>query len=68
EKGQLVAMIYPDGTPETDLDNFRSVTVYDKGGRERASIDADGIFGLNQVITVNCGRHRHFIFSCLHKL
>jgi RHS repeat-associated protein len=41
-QGKLVETIYPDDTPATNSDNSRTVTVYDKGGRQRATIDRDG--------------------------
>jgi RHS repeat-associated protein len=41
EKGQLVETIYPDDNDDP-TDNPRTITVYDKGGRERASIDREG--------------------------
>ncbi|WP_228052109.1 RHS repeat-associated core domain-containing protein [Tychonema sp. LEGE 07199] len=40
-QGKLVETIYPDDTPNNS-DNSRSITVYDKGGRQRATIDRDG--------------------------
>lgn len=41
-KGQLVETIYPDATPEVLTDNPRTVTLYDRGSRSRASIDESG--------------------------
>ncbi|MFB8798301.1 MAG: putative Ig domain-containing protein [Microcoleus sp.] len=40
-QGKLVETIYPDDTP-SNSDNSRTITVYDKGGRQRATIDRDG--------------------------
>jgi YD repeat-containing protein len=40
-EGKLVETIYPDNTP-SNSDNSRTITVYDKGGRQRATIDRDG--------------------------
>ncbi|MEG4294831.1 RHS repeat-associated core domain-containing protein, partial [Microcoleus sp. C2C3] len=40
-QGKLVETIYPDNTP-SNSDNSRSITVYDKGGRQRATIDSNG--------------------------
>jgi RHS repeat-associated protein len=40
-QGKLVETIYPDDTPNNS-DNSRSITVYDKGGRQRATIDSNG--------------------------
>ncbi|MEG5082027.1 putative Ig domain-containing protein [Microcoleus sp. AT8-B4] len=40
-EGKLVETIYPDDTPNNS-DNSRTITVYDKGGRQRATIDRDG--------------------------
>jgi RHS repeat-associated protein len=41
-KGQLVETIYPDDTPDNPNDNSRRITVYDGGGRERATINMTG--------------------------
>jgi RHS repeat-associated protein len=40
-EGKLVETIYPDDTP-SNSDNSRSIAVYDKGGRQRATIDSNG--------------------------
>jgi RHS repeat-associated protein len=41
-KNQLVETIYSDDTPDSDLDNPRKITLYDKGNRVRAKIDRSG--------------------------
>jgi len=42
EKGQLIETIYPDNTPSTNQDNPRSITLYDRGNRERVTINREG--------------------------
>lgn len=42
QTGQLVETIYPDDTPDNSDDNPRAITVYDRGGRERANISSNG--------------------------
>jgi large repetitive protein len=42
DKGQLVETLYPDATPANAADNPRTITVYDKGGRQRATLDESG--------------------------
>ena len=42
EKGQLVETIYADNTPENPNDNYRTISVYDQGGRQGATIDEAG--------------------------
>ena len=41
-QGKLVETIYPDDTPNSNSDNPRTITVYDKGGRQRATINSNG--------------------------
>jgi YD repeat-containing protein len=41
-QGKLVETIYPDDTPATNSDNPKTIAVYDKGGRQRATIDRSG--------------------------
>ena len=42
DRGQLVTTILPDATPNNDSDNLRTITLYDRGGRTRASINEAG--------------------------
>ena len=42
DKGQLVETIYDDDTPENPDDNYRTITVYDRGGLERANFSQNG--------------------------
>ncbi|NJK63452.1 MAG: RHS repeat protein [Synechococcaceae cyanobacterium SM2_3_1] len=42
DKNQLVETIYPDGTPQTDADNPRQITLFDRDDRQRVEIDELG--------------------------
>jgi len=41
-QGNLVETIYPDDTLNSNYDNSRTITLYDKGGLQRATIDLSG--------------------------
>ena len=42
QRGQLIEIIFADDTPADLSDNSRTINLYDRGGRLRASIDQAG--------------------------